>query len=50
MEYLKDRGSFADVPFETIVADMRIHYPALIANGALAGDFRSEVVPTIGKD
>ena len=50
MEYLKDRGSFADVPFELILADMRTHYPALIANGALAGDFRSEVVSAIGKD
>jgi transglutaminase-like putative cysteine protease len=49
MEYLKDRGSFADVPFETIMADMRIHYPALISRGTLSGDFRSEAVPASGK-
>ena len=31
MEYLKDRGAFADVPFATIVADFKKLYPALRA-------------------
>lgn len=43
MEYILDRGTFADVPFETIVADFRIHYPAVM-NGALDGDFQNEAV------
>ena len=43
MEYLKDRGTFADVPFDTIVADFRIHYPAMM-KGAIAGDFQKEAV------
>jgi transglutaminase-like putative cysteine protease len=42
MEYLHYRGSFADVPFERIVADFRIRYPALMAGTRLAGDFRDE--------
>ena len=29
MEYLKDRGAFADVPFATIVADFKKLYPKL---------------------
>lgn len=43
MEYIQDRGTFADVPFETIVADFNIHYPAIMA-GALEGDFQKEAV------
>src|SRR6516165_8479033 len=31
MEYLKDRGAFADVPFDTMVADFRATYPTLIS-------------------
>lgn len=50
MEYLKDRGSFSDVPFETIQADFRVHYPALIFDGGLPGDFRSEAVAAVGKE
>jgi transglutaminase-like putative cysteine protease len=44
MEYLKDRGAFADVPFETMVADFRATYPTLISEKGIAGDFRAEVV------
>ncbi len=44
MEYLKDRGSFADVPFETMQADFRTHYPSLMREPGLAGDFHAEVV------
>jgi len=44
MEYLKDRGTFADVPFDTIIADFRANYPSLMSGDGLAGDFRSEAV------
>jgi len=44
MEYLKDRGAFADVPFETIKADFITYYPRLMGGGGLAGDFRNEAV------
>jgi transglutaminase-like putative cysteine protease len=44
MEYLKDRGAFADVPFETIKADFIKYYPGLMSSQGLAGDFRSEAV------
>jgi transglutaminase-like putative cysteine protease len=44
MEYLQDRGAFADVPFATIVADFRNIYPALMRGKALAGDFHAEAV------
>ena len=44
MEYLKDRGSFADVPFETIKADFIKFYPGLMSGHGLAGDFQSEAV------
>ncbi len=43
MEYLADRGAFADVPFETIVADFKKFYPKLIATGTPAANFRDEV-------
>jgi transglutaminase-like putative cysteine protease len=42
MEYLCDRGTYADIPFETIVSDLREHYPALIARHGLSGDFQTE--------
>jgi transglutaminase-like putative cysteine protease len=48
MEYLKDRGTFADVPFEAIQADFRIAYPMLMQEKGLAGDFRAEA--TAGTD
>lgn len=46
MEYLKDRGVFADVPFETVLRDFRASYPALVAAGAAhaGGDFQREAV------
>lgn len=43
MEYLRDRGPFADVPHEAIMADFRLHYPELIRNGKAGGNFRAEV-------
>ncbi|MGZ9107107.1 MAG: transglutaminase-like domain-containing protein [Rhodoplanes sp.] len=46
MEYLSDRGTFADVPFETLLHDFRTTYPALVAAGAAhaCGDFQQEAV------
>lgn len=44
MEYLNDRGSFADVPFDAIQADFRLHYPQLVTASGLQGDFQAEAV------
>jgi len=44
MEYLKDRGPFADVPFDTIKAEFLQSYAGLMSGTGLAGDFRSEVI------
>jgi transglutaminase-like putative cysteine protease len=44
MQYLTDRGTYADVPYETIMAAFRAQYPALMARHGLAGDFQAEVV------
>jgi hypothetical protein len=44
MEYLRDRGTFADVPFATIVADFHTTYPALMRGKILASDFSAEAV------
>ena len=43
MEYLSDRGAFADVPFEAIQADFRKFYPKLLATNPSAASFRDEV-------
>jgi transglutaminase-like putative cysteine protease len=48
MEYLKDRGTFADVPFETIQSDFRHTYPMLMDQRGLPGDFRAEAVAVAG--
>ena len=44
MEYVADRGSFVDVPVETIVAVFHREYPRLMAAGAAASTtrFRAE--------
>jgi len=44
MEYLNDRGTFADVPFETIKAVFLDKYPGLMSGDRLQGDFRAEAV------
>jgi transglutaminase-like putative cysteine protease len=44
MEYLRDRGTFADVPFDTITADFRRAYPGLMGGKPAGGDFRAEAV------
>ena len=43
MEYLADRGAFADVPFATIVADFKKFYPKLLAASTPSANFRDEV-------
>lgn len=42
MEYLRDRGTFADVPFETIRADFQTFYPRM-GQSRIEGTFASEV-------
>jgi len=42
MEYLNDRGTFHDVPFEEIQADFHRAYPELMGRRGLAGDFHAE--------
>jgi transglutaminase-like putative cysteine protease len=44
MEYLHDRGVYVDVPFEVILDDFRVHYPALLSKAGLSGDFQAEAV------
>jgi transglutaminase-like putative cysteine protease len=44
MEYLRDRGTFPDVPFERIQADFRSTYPSLVSERGLKGDFHAEVI------
>jgi transglutaminase-like putative cysteine protease len=44
MEYLNDRGTFADVPFAAITADFIAYYPSLMSGEGITGDFRAEAV------
>jgi transglutaminase-like putative cysteine protease len=44
MEYLRDRGTFADVPFDVIRADFIANYPSLMGSKGVTGDFRAEAV------
>jgi transglutaminase-like putative cysteine protease len=44
MEYLADHGTFADVPVDTLLEQLRIHYPAVYNGQKLSGDFASEAV------
>lgn len=44
MEYVRDRGSYADVPFDQLNADFSEHYPALMGGKRLVGDFAVEAV------
>jgi transglutaminase-like putative cysteine protease len=43
MEYLKDRGSFAEVPVEAIFAEFLRSYPRLLELGKAGGNFQVEV-------
>jgi hypothetical protein len=44
MEYLRDRGTFLDVPFETIQVDFQRTYPSLASERGLKGDFHAEAI------
>jgi transglutaminase-like putative cysteine protease len=44
MEYLRGRGCFADVPFETIQAAFQHAYPSLMSERGLKGDFHVEAI------
>lgn len=43
MEYLRDRGPYPDVPFDTIIAEFKRLYPKLIESGRASGDFKADV-------
>ena len=45
MEYLRDRGSFTDVPFDTITAEFQSFYPRM-GKARLEGSFAAEVERT----
>lgn len=45
MEYLRDRGTYPDVPFDTLMSEFRATYPHLFESGGLCGgEFRDEAV------
>ena len=48
MEYVRDRGEFADVPFEAMLATFREKYPSLGAGIWEQGDFEREVDAEVG--
>lgn len=47
MEYLQDRGTYADVPFDTIIAEFKRLYPRLVDSGVAGGDFKADVAATV---
>jgi transglutaminase-like putative cysteine protease len=49
MEYVNDHGPFADLPYDTIMASFRKHYPMYFAQdkSSLAGDFEAEALGEI---
>lgn len=49
MEYVKDRGTRADVPFDEIAANFREVYPRLHGGAAVAGDFEAEAASGMGR-
>ncbi|HZS85179.1 MAG TPA: transglutaminase-like domain-containing protein [Stellaceae bacterium] len=49
MEYVRERGAYADVPVELILPAMRSAYPRLFAAGA-GGDFAAEAAAGQGEE
>ena len=45
MEYVRERGAFADVPFLAITATYREHHPGLLGDNS-GGDFGADAQPT----
>jgi hypothetical protein len=48
MEYIRDRGEFADVPLEDLQRTLREHYPSM-ALGFEGADFESDVARETGR-
>lgn len=48
MEYLLDRGAYADVPVAHIQSEFRRLYPKLVDSGLAAGDFKADVAASAG--
>lgn len=46
MEYLRHRGTFPDVPFETIQSEFQLTYTGLMTEKGLLSNFRSEAFST----
>jgi transglutaminase-like putative cysteine protease len=44
MEYLRDRGTYADIPLDEILTEFTARYPRLVASGKADGDFHAEVI------
>lgn len=44
MEYVKQRGEFDDLPYDTLVAEMKRMYPQMVAMNEVGGDFAHEAV------
>jgi transglutaminase-like putative cysteine protease len=49
MEYLRDRGEFADVPVDAMLVTFRENYPNLDSGSWEAGDFEREVDAEVGE-
>jgi hypothetical protein len=42
MEYVKDHGHFADLPWNRLMKAYRIAYPRYFDSGGVSGDFNEE--------
>jgi len=49
MQYVEDRGTRADVPFDEIAANFREVYPRLHGQAEIAGDFEAEAASGMGR-
>jgi hypothetical protein len=49
MEYIRDRGEFADVPVEDLQRTLREKYPSMMDSGLDNADFESDVARETGR-
>ena len=49
MEYIRDRGEFADVPVEDLQRTLREKYPSMMGSGLDNADFESDVARETGR-
>jgi hypothetical protein len=49
MEYIRDRGEFADVPVEDLQRTLREKYPSMMGSGLDSADFESDVARETGR-